>query len=216
MDNFDPGYLLDEYLRSVSTAEDPVLAELDRFTHTKVAYPRMICGHIQGRFLEMVSHMISPESILEIGTFTGYSAICLARGLRPGGKLTTIEINDELREIASQFFSKAGLSDKISLLNGDALHFLRNMDSTFDLAYIDGEKGQYIEYYNLVRERIRPGGFILADNTLWNQKVLEDPSTWDADTRAVHQFNLYVQDDPGVENVILPVRDGISLVRVKR
>lgn len=209
----DPDDYIEKYIQSVTTPEDDVLAELNRYTYLKVPYPQMISGQIQGKVLEMISRMISPESILEIGTFTGYSSICLARGLRPEGKLITIEINDELRETALEFFIRSGLDSKIVLLNGDAKDIIPGLNYQFDLVYIDAVKEHYIEYYELIIEKIHPGGFILADNTLWNEKILDEMDSFDGTTSSIHAFNVHVQNDPRVENVIIPVRDGLSLIR---
>jgi caffeoyl-CoA O-methyltransferase len=214
MGKIDPENIIEKYIRSVSTEEDTVLSELNRYTYLKAVHPQMISGQVQGKFLEMISFMLSPLNILEIGTFTGYSAICLARGLRPGGKLITIEINDELKEISSVFFLKAGIQDKIELITGDAITIIPTLNYKFDLVFIDGEKEQYIDYYELAKTKVREGGFILADNTLWDGKILDDPGTWDSATRAIFNFNQHVQKDPQTDNVIIPLRDGISLIRI--
>ena len=210
---FDSEYNLENYLRSVTTEEDPVLAELNRYTHLKAVHPQMLSGQVQGKMLEMFSRMISPMYVLEIGTFTGYSAICLARGLKPEGKLITIEINDEIKEIARGFFQKAGLQNKIELMTGDAVNIIPKLNYEFDLVFIDAEKEQYIDYYELAIAKVKPGGFLLADNTLWSGKILEDPESWDNTTKAIHNFNLHIQNDPRVENVLIPMRDGLSLIR---
>ena len=209
---FDSEYNLENYLRSVTTEEDPILAELNRYTHLKAVHPQMLSGQVQGKMLEMFSRMISPMYILEIGTFTGYSAICLARGLKPEGKLITIEINDEIKEIARGFFQKAGLQNKIEIITGDAVNIIPQLNYEFDLVFIDAEKEQYIDYYELAIEKVKPGGFLLADNTLWSGKVLENPASWDNTTKEIHNFNLHIQKDPRVENVLIPMRDGLSLI----
>ena len=206
---------LEKYITDHTTDEDPVLAELNRRTHLDMVYPQMLAGKMQGRLLEMISRMIRPENILEIGTFTGYSAICLARGLKDNGRLYTIEINDELMNYASNFFSKAGLSDKIIQLQGDAREIIPGLDIIFDLVYIDAEKEDYIEYYNLVIDKVRSGGLILADNVLWDEKVLEDPSKTDPAARAIIEFNNFVFKDNRVVNLILPIRDGLMLIQKK-
>ena len=213
MENFDQDSILEKYIQSVCSEEDPVLAELNRFTHLKIAHPQMISGQVQGKTLEMLSRMVNPGKILEIGTFTGYSAICLARGLKPGGKLISIEINEELRQKCLYFFEKAGLSDKIEIINGDALDVIPSLNHKFDIVFIDGEKEQYINYYEITMNKIREGGFIIADNTLWGGKVLDPPEKWDSATSAIISFNRHVQNDPRVENVLLPLRDGLSLIR---
>jgi len=164
----------------------------------------------------MLSLMIQPDNILEIGTFTGYSAICLAKGLKENGHLYTIEINDELKEIASRFISLAGFAEKITLLTGDARQIIPGIQvGQFDLVYIDGEKEEYCDYYRLIIDRLKPGGFILADNVLWGGKVLKKSAVNEAYTRGIVRFNEMVSEDPRVENIILPVRDGISLIRKK-
>jgi len=212
---FDPDNIIEDYIQSVSTGEDEILRELHRCTYLKAPYPQMISGHIQGKVLEMISRMISPGLILETGTFTGYSAICLARGLKPGGKLITIEINEELKEMSTDFFKKADLDKKIELINGDAREIIPSLNYQFDLAYIDAVKEQYVEFYELIIDKIHPGGFILADNTLWDGKLFNEPGERDGATSALHAFNLHVHKDPRVENVIIPIRDGLSILRKK-
>jgi predicted O-methyltransferase YrrM len=176
----------------------------------------MLSGHLQGKVLSMISKMIQPESILEIGTFTGYSAICLARGLREGGKLITIEKDDELESIANKYFQKAGMGNKIFQLTGPALEIIPTMKQSFDLVYIDADKREYTDYYNIVFEKVKGGGFIIADNTLWNGKILESSLPRDAQSRGIINFNELVKDDPRIEKVILPLRDGMTLIRKKQ
>jgi caffeoyl-CoA O-methyltransferase len=158
---------LEKYLLDHSSPEDPVLEDLYRQTHVRFVNPNMVSGHLQGRLLEMISKMIQPENILEIGTFTGYSAICLAKGLRPGGKLITIELNDELTAFARSYFEKAGLSSSIEQRTGNALDIIPQLDILFDLVFIDADKREYIDYYRVLLDKVKPGGFILADNVLW-------------------------------------------------
>jgi caffeoyl-CoA O-methyltransferase len=165
-----------------------------------------------GSFLSLFSKMLSPGRILEIGTYTGYSAICLARGLREGGTLTTIEVNDELRDTSLKFFRKAGLEEQIELINGDALELIPSLNDCFDLVFIDAHKDDYPAYYELVIEKVASGGYILADNVLWGGKVLESPVT-DATTRIIDRFNELVTSDPRVENLLLPIRDGVMLIK---
>jgi predicted O-methyltransferase YrrM len=205
---------LDRYLLEHSRQEDPVLAELTRHTFLREAQPRMLSGHILGSFLTMLSKMISPKWILEIGTYTGYSAICLARGLRPGGKLTTIEINDELRTTSLEFFRKANLHKQIELITGDALEVVPALKGAFDLVFIDANKDDYTAYYNLVIDRMTPGGYILVDNVLWGGKVL-DINLSDATTRSIDHFNKMITQDQRVENLLLPLRDGIMVIKKK-
>jgi len=201
------------YIASHSSPEDPVLEELYRQTYLRFVNPNMTSGHMQGKFLEMMSRMISPMHILEIGTFTGYSAICMAKGLKPGGKLITIEINDELVSFSSSFFAKAGLSDKIQQLTGKALDIIPSLPQMFDLVFIDADKREYCDYFRIVKEKVRPGGFILVDNVLWGGKAL-DNNTKDQQTRGIIEFNEMINKETGIENIILPVRDGIMIIRI--
>lgn len=204
-----------DYIIAHSTHETDVLRELYRETWTKVYAPQMIAGHIQGSLLRMISRMINPESILEIGTFTGYSAICLAEGLKENGKLHTVELNSELEEIAARYIEKSRLSEKIIRHYGDALLIIPMLNQQFDLVYIDAAKELYIDFYEMSLEKLRPGGFILADNALWYGKVADPSVTNDKDTNAIRKFNYHVQCDPRTENMILAVQDGLMLVRKK-
>jgi predicted O-methyltransferase YrrM len=206
---------IEKYIVDHTTDEDPVLAELDRRTHLDTVYPQMLAGKTQGRLLEMISRMIMPENILEIGTFTGYSAICLARGLKNNGRLYTIEINDELINFASVFFKKAGITDRIIQLTGDARKIIPDLNIAFDLVYIDAEKNDYPDYYDMVINKVKHGGWILADNVLWGGKILEDPSDADPSTKGILEFNEIVRKDNRVVNLILPIRDGLMLIRKK-
>lgn len=206
---------LEQYIRAHSTLEDSVLSELVRETHLKVINPRMLSGHIQGELLKMFSRMIRPRTILEIGTFTGYSAICLAQGLAPEGLLHTIEIDDELEEFAARFFAKAGLQKQIVQHIGNALEIIPHFTCQFDLIFIDGEKREYPEYYALCKQKLAPGGFIIADNVLWNGKVLEEEADFDKATFAINQFNKQVTSDPETDNILLPYRDGLMVVYKK-
>lgn len=206
---------LQDYLDTHSAAEDEILYQLNRETNLKVLNPRMLSGQVQGKFLEFLSRMLAPAYILEIGTFTGYSAICLARGLGKEGRLITIEKNDELKEITEKYFGLAGVSESIELLTGDALEIIPALDMDFDLIFIDGEKEEYPEYYHRVIDKLRSGGFIIADNVLWAGKVLEEVKPGDTDTLALQQFNDLVRSDPRVENCILPIRDGLNMIRKK-
>jgi len=212
MDVFNQPEIFERYLLDHSSPEDTVLEELSRHTYLKEVHPRMLSGHILGRFLQMFSYLVSPNKILEIGTFTGYSAICLARGLKPGGQLTTIEINDQLRKTSLHFFKKAGVSRKVLLINGDALKVIPTLSETFDLVFIDANKDDYIRYYDLVFDKVVPGGFILVDNVLWSGKVLIDPPP-DQTTDIIQQFNHKISEDQRVENLLLPIRDGLMLIK---
>jgi len=203
---------LEQYLEQYSTQEDPVLNDLYRQTHIRFVNPNMATGHLQGKFLEMISRMIRPENILEIGTFTGYSAICLSKGLKPGGKLITIELNDELTSFSHSFFCRAGAESKITQITGKAQDIIPGLGIMFDLVFIDGDKREYIEYYQLIIDKVKPGGFILADNVLWGGKVLEKETT-DPQARGIIDFNEMICKEPFIEEVIIPLRDGLMLMR---
>jgi len=202
-----------EYTEQHTSPEDALLRELVRYTHLHVMHPRMLSGHVQGKLLEQIVYMLRPQRILEIGTFTGYSALCLTRGLPEGGLLHTIERNDELHDIASSFIARSAFASRIRQHIGDALHIIPTLDDTFDLVYIDGDKREYCSYYRAVFDKVRPGGFILADNVLWDGKVVEAPTHADAQTTGIAAFNDLVQIDPRVENVLLPLRDGLMIIR---
>jgi len=208
----DVGNIAD-YARQHSTPEDDVLHALYRETHLTTVYPRMLSGHLQGMLLNLISHIMSPSRILEIGTFTGYSAICMARGLAKGGILHTIDINDELAEIATRYFRLAGLEKSIILHNGDALNVIPELKEVFDLVFVDGDKEQYIRYYELVMPKLRPGGIILVDNVLWSGKVLPDNPDGDKETLSIREFNSMIAGDNRVEKLLLPFRDGIFMIR---
>jgi predicted O-methyltransferase YrrM len=186
---------------------------LNRETHLKVLNPRMLSGHIQGKFLELISKITSPQYILEIGTYTGYSAICLAKGLKNGGKLFTIDYNDELKPIQRKYIKKAGFENKIELLTGNALEIIPTLNYEFDMVFIDADKQLYSDFYKLIFEKTRQGGIILADNVLWDKKVIDPLSENDPDTKAIKQFNTIIKNDPRVESLIIPIRDGVSLIR---
>ena len=206
---------IEKYILNHIDPEDEILKELDRETNLNVVGARMLSGHLQGTVLTMFSKMISPQQILEIGTFTGYSAICLAKGLKPGGKLITLEIDDELEAIAAKYFKKAGLEGVIEQRIGPAIEIIPILTGLFDLVFIDAHKPEYIEYYNLIFEKVRNGGYIIADNTLWSGKVVETPAHDDYQTKGILAFNDHVKNDPRVEVVILPIRDGMTVIRKK-
>jgi caffeoyl-CoA O-methyltransferase len=205
--------LINEYARQHTTPEDDIIRNLSRETHLKTIYPRMLSGHLKGKFLEMISRMIRPSRILEIGTFTGYSAICLARGLADEGLLHTIDINDELTEMAVKYFALAGMSDKIVIHTGDARKIIPAINEFFDLVFIDGDKSQYMQYYEQVMKKLKTGGFIMADNVLWNGKVLPGYKGNDKETKGIRSFNDGVADDNRIEKLMLPFHDGIFILR---
>lgn len=204
-----------QYILNHTSESDILLQELERQTYLKVLRPQMVSGTLQGKILEMISCMIQPENILELGTFTGYSALCLAKGLKPKGKLITIDINDELEEFAQSFFDRSLYKKQFDLRIGDARKIVPELNETFDLVFIDADKRQYSEYYNLVFDKVRPGGFIIADDVLWYGKVNETIPDNDTYTKGLVEFNNVVQNDSRVENVIFPVRDGLMVVKKK-
>jgi predicted O-methyltransferase YrrM len=212
MELFSQPEILERYLETHSSPEDPVLAELNRHTHLKEVHPNMLSGSILGAFLTLFSQLSSPSSILEVGTYTGYSAICLAKGLKPGGKLTTLELNDELRQTALSFFEKAGVADCIDLINGDALQILPELPGPFDLVFLDANKESYSIYYEMIVKKVAKGGYILADNVLWGGKVIEDGKS-DLSTTGIQNFNQLVTQDSRVENLLLPIRDGLMVIK---
>ncbi|MFD0999265.1 O-methyltransferase [Ohtaekwangia kribbensis] len=202
---------IQHYAEQHTSSEADLLKKIERDTHAKVMMPRMLSGHLQGRVLSMISHMIRPQRILEIGTYTGYSAVCLAEGLQEGGKLITIDINEELEDRVRDYFAASSYNNNIEYKIGNAVEVIPALNETFDLVFIDADKERYSVYFDLVIDKVRNGGFILADNVLWSGKVLDAKP--DKDTRAILEFNKKIQDDPRVENVLLPIRDGIMLMR---
>lgn len=207
---------IQKYVEEHSGQESELLEQLNRETHQKVLMPRMLSGHLQGRVLSMISHMMKPSRILEIGTYTGYSAICLAEGLAEGGQLITLDKNEEIEEMVRGYFEKAGLKDKIDYRLGNAMDLIPELDGPFDLVFIDADKKNYLNYFNLVLEKVRIGGFIIADNVLWSGKVVQTDKKIDSDTQAILDFNRSMEDDDRVENVLLPIRDGLMVVRRKQ
>lgn len=209
---------LNTYLTAFSQEQDPVLQWLQKQTNLRTNHARMLCGPVEGKLMEMLSGMIQPSNILEIGAFTGYSAICLAKGLKKGGMLDSLELNDELEDLILQAHKKAGLADRITLHIGDAkqtLKTLKEQGKMYDLVFIDANKREYPAYYELVFDMVRPGGYILADNVLWDGKVYQENVPQDAQTQGIFKFNEIVKEDPRVENVIIPLRDGMNLIRKK-
>ena len=200
-----------DYAEAHTTPTSDLLKKLERETWVKRLHPGMVSGGYQGQFLRMLSQMIAPKRILEIGTFTGYSALCLAEGLPEDGLLHTIEINEEMETPIQEYIDAAGLTDKIKLYIGNALEIVPTIDEQFDLVFIDADKINYSRYYDLVFDKVKTGGYILADNVLWFGKVTE--KNQDEDTAALNAFNQKIQNDARVENVMLTLRDGLSLIR---
>ena len=208
---------LEKYIHDHTSAEDDLLRELDRETNLRVIQPRMISGHVQGKLLEMLVRMHRPRTILEIGTFTGYSALCMAAGLEEGCELHTCEVEDELEPLSQSFFDRSPHGHKIHLHIGSALEVAPTIDREFDMVFIDGDKREYTAYYEMLFEHnlVHSNSFILADNILWYGKVVEEVARKDKQTQEIIAFNEYVRNDSRVESVILPLRDGINLIRVK-
>tara|TARA_R110002050_G_scaffold3615_1_gene18861 strand:+ start:1046 stop:1687 length:642 start_codon:yes stop_codon:yes gene_type:complete len=206
---------LEYYLSQHHDPEEDLLAELNRQTHLKILQPRMLSGPLQGRYLSFLSKLLRPERILEIGTYTGYSALCLAEGLAPSGRLHTIEINDELESFTQSFFSRSAYADKLQLHIGDALEIIDELKEPWDLIFIDADKPRYLNYYEKLIPQLKSGAVILADNVLWSGKVLKEPDPRDESTLALVEFNRFVQDDDRVENLLLPLRDGLMCIRKK-
>lgn len=206
--------ILEQYIAEHSQPEPEILQKLTRETHLKVIQPRMITGHFQGRVLSLLSKIIGPKNILEIGTYTGYSAICLAEGLQKDGSLHTIDINAELNNIQRRFFEESGYGDRIVQHTGDALKIIPGLDMVFDLIFIDAEKVSYDHYFEACIKKCRPGSIILSDNVLWSGKVVEAVAPNDKATQALLEYNKKLRDDPRVETVLLPIRDGLTLSRV--
>ncbi len=201
------------YAELHTSPETPVLSKINRETHLKVLNPRMLSGHLQGRVLSLLSKLQQPKCVLEIGTYTAYATLCLAEGLADGGKVITIESNEELEHMIRRFVTEAGMEDRVDLKMGDARSIIPKLDETFDMVFIDADKEFYGEFYDLVFEKVRPGGLIIADNVLWSGKVIKKTSNTDKSTSAVISFNNKINEDRRVENVLLPVRDGLMIIR---
>jgi len=206
--------LLEEYIQDSSENEPELLKELSRETHLKVIQPRMITGHFQGRVLSLLSKIINPTNILEIGTYTGYSALCLAEGLRKEGQLHTIDINEELTDFQRRYFDKSGFGTQLIQHTGDALQIVPTLNMAFDLIFIDAEKREYPKYFDAVIKKTKPGSIILSDNVLWSGKVVEPLDEKDMATKVLLDYNRMLKNDPRVETVLLPIRDGLTLSRV--
>ncbi len=212
--NFIPD-LIDAYAVHHSEDEPDLLRELSRETWQKVLVPRMLSGHFQGRLLAMISKLVRPKAILEIGTYTGYSALCLAEGLQESGVLHTIDKNEELVDFQRKYFDKSNYGNQIKQHLGDALECIAQLDLHFDLVFIDADKHNYSNYFHAVIEKMNPGGLILSDNVLWSGKVIENPDPKDMDTSALIAYNKLLKEDPRVESLLLPIRDGLTVSRVR-
>jgi len=200
---------IQKYISDISQSESPILKELNRYTNSKVILPRMLSGHVQGRFLSMISKLVNPEIIVEVGTYTGYSCLCLAEGLKKNGKIITIEKDEEFASIAKKFFNRSKYKEKISLLIEDATTAIENISEKIDLVFIDADKVNYSKYYDMLFPKLKIGGLIVADNVLWSGKVTEDVS--DNETQSIKNFNTKVKNDERVENLIVGIRDGIMV-----
>ncbi|MBV9242010.1 MAG: O-methyltransferase [Acidobacteria bacterium] len=204
---------LTDYAESKTSGESPILAELREYCYREMSDSAMLSGFYQGRVLSMLSHMIGPRVILEIGTYLGYSALCLAEGLADGGKLISLDVNEETNKVARSYVARTPYADRIEFLLGPATDLIANIKGPFDLVFIDADKTNYSNYYDLVIDRLRPGGFIIADNVLWSGKVLD--AVKDEDTQALSDFNEKVLADERIENVLVPIRDGLMVMRKK-
>ena len=206
---------IDRYCIDHSQDEPDPLGELNRFTHNNVLQPRMLAGHLQGRVLSMLSNMIRPKVVVEIGAYTGYSALCWAEGLSEGGIVHTIEVNDELESKINLFLNKSDYKDSIKLHIGRALDVLVQISAPYDVVYIDADKENYSAYYDCVFDKVRSGGYIIADNVLWSGKITENPSEMDIETKCLYDYSLKIKADERVENVLFPIRDGLMIARKK-
>ena len=200
---------IQKYISDISQSESPILKELNRYTNSKVILPRMLSGHVQGRFLSMISKLVNPEIIVEVGTYTGYSCLCLAEGLKKNGKIITIEKDEEFASIAKKFFDRSNYKEKISLLIEDATKAIENISEKIDLAFIDADKVNYTKYYDMLFPKLKNGGLIVADNVLWSGKVTKEVS--DDETQSIKDFNTKVKNDERIENLIVGIRDGIMV-----
>ncbi len=200
---------IQKYISDISQSESPILKELNRYTNSKVILPRMLSGHVQGRFLSMISKLVNPEIIVEVGTYTGYSCLCLAEGLKKNGKIITIEKDEEFASIAKKFFDRSKYKEKISLLIEDANTAIENISEKIDLVFIDADKVNYTKYYDMLFPKLKNGGLIVADNVLWSGKVTQ--KVIDDETQSIKNFNIKVKNDERVENLIVGIRDGIML-----
>jgi caffeoyl-CoA O-methyltransferase len=208
---------INDYSENHTSPESDVLAKLNRATYAKILNPRMLSGHLQGRILAMFSQMLRPERILEIGTYTGYSALCLAEGLTENGKIVTIEVNEELEDFTRKHFAESIFANKIDYRIGDAAEIIPTLNETFDMVFIDADKVNYQKYYDLVFDKVKVGGFIISDNVLWSGKVadIQEDKKIDRDTQTLLDFNKMCHDDPRTENLLMPIRDGLMISRKK-
>ncbi|WP_248723742.1 O-methyltransferase [Seonamhaeicola sp. ML3] len=204
---------LDDYVVAHSESEPELLQQLNRETYQKILQPRMLSGHYQGRVLSMISKLVNPKTILEIGTYTGYSALCLAEGMQQNGTLHTIDVNEELYDFQRAYFNKSGYGNQIVQHLGNALDIIPEINTAFDLIFIDADKTNYPNYFNVIIDKLNPGGIILSDNVLWSGKIIEDLKSDDSDTRALLEYNKMLKEDHRIETVILPIRDGLTISR---
>lgn len=204
---------IQQYVEQHTDGESDLLARLNRETHQKVLMPRMLSGHVQGRVLAMLAHMIRPQRILEVGTYTGYSALCMAEGLAEGGTLITLDKNEELEDMVRRYIDEAGMTEKIDYRLGNAMELIPEIEGPFDLVFIDADKANYYNYFKLVIDKVRPGGIVIADNVLWSGKVIDTGKKTDKDTQAIRDFNRLVHADDRVEKVLFPIRDGLMVIR---
>lgn len=206
---------IDDYVVNHSEDEPELLQQLSRETHQKILQPRMLTGHYQGRVLSMISKLVMPKNILEIGTYTGYSALCLAEGLQNDGELHTIDINEELFDFQRKYFDKSSYGKQIHQHLGNALELVPKLNMTFDLVFIDADKENYVNYFKIIIEKLNPGGIILSDNVLWSGKVIEEVKPDDLDTKALIEYNTLLKEDLRIVTVVLPIRDGLTISRKK-
>lgn len=206
---------IDDYVCAHSENEPQLLYDLNRETHLNVLRPRMLSGHFQGRVLSMISHMIQPKNVLEIGTYTGYSALCFAEGLAEGGKILTLDKNEELEDLVNEFIQKSEYKNAIECRIGDAMEIIPTLQDEYDLVFIDADKSNYINYYNMVFDKVAKGGYIIIDNVLWSGKVLEEVEKGDEDTQVLIDMNKLIHEDERVQEVLFPIRDGLMIARKK-
>ncbi|HIP37462.1 MAG TPA: O-methyltransferase [Crocinitomix sp.] len=204
---------IENYTLKLTKNESDLLAKLNRETQIKMINPRMLSGHLQGRFLSLISQLKQPKTILEIGTYTGYSALCLAEGLQKEGKLITIDINEETAHFAQGFFNQSDYKSQIEIIVGEATKIIPTLPQSFDLVFIDADKKNYLTYFDLIIDKVPSNGLIIVDNVLWKGHILKPEEEMDANTKSIHQFNQKVNKDPRVENILLPIRDGLMLLR---